>query len=118
MPLLEEEEQRQVFDIHAYSTTIIDLMDKQIRRRLRKDDILSDNEMIDSSTRIVDFGDVTRDCPPHEVCRRFLATLSLNNSGNIQFTESSLESLKLELLSSDINQPMETYLAPSSEETF
>jgi condensin-2 complex subunit H2 len=117
MPLLDEEEHRPAFDIHEYGNAVIQSMEKQISRRLSKGGAPED-AIKDSSTRIVDFRDVTRDCPPYEVCRMFLAALSLNNSGNIQFTESSLESLKAELVSSEIERPMETYLAPSVEEAF
>lgn len=118
MPLLEEEELRQAFDIHEYSSAVIHLMDKHIKSRLSKYCTHPDQKLKDASTRIVDFRDVTRDCQPHEVCRRFLAALSLTNSRNIQFAESSHESLKLQLLSSDIERPMETYLASSADEEF
>lgn len=129
MPLLEEEEQRQAFDMHAYGNTVIQIMEKQIivrRHSLRQGGTPEDAPAMKDSTcsKIVEFRDVTRDCPPFEVCRMFLAALSLNNSGNIEFittesSTSSLDSLKAELLCSDIERPMETYLAPSVvEEAF
>ena len=66
-----------------------------------------------ASKRVVDFRDVTRHSPPYEVCRMFLASLSLSNSGNIHLVGSGDDctSLQIELLSSDIERPMETYLA-------
>ena len=130
MPLLEEEEERPSFDIHAYGSTVIQSMENQItvrRNRLSHQDRTPEDAtaMKDSTTcsKIVEFRDVTRDCPPFEVCRMFLAALSLNNSGNIKFitepSSSTLDSLKAELLCSDIERPMETYLAPSVvEEAF
>ncbi len=68
---------------------------------------------------MVDFQAVTRDYPAYEVCRLFLASLSLANSGNVRllrtsFADSFLDSLPMELVHSDIDRPMETYLAPSA----
>ena len=62
-------------------------------------------------SKVVAFRDITRDCQPFDVCRMFLAVLSLNNSGNIQFTdESTMNSLHVELVNSDVERPMESYL--------
>jgi hypothetical protein len=69
----------------------------------------------DEVQKVVSFRKITRDCPPHEVCRLLLASLSLANSGNVQLVDIARDgaSLQLELLSSEIERPMETYLAPS-----
>ena len=64
----------------------------------------------------MDFASVTRNCERYEVCRLFLASLSLSNSGNIKFVGDGRESLTIQLVSDEINRPMETYLAPSAEE--
>jgi condensin-2 complex subunit H2 len=115
LPLLEEEDRRPVFDIHQYGDTVIQKMEKQIRKVESSD---TNNTNISKSTKVVAFSEITRDCQPFDVCRMFLAALSLNNSGNIQFTnDSMLNSLKVELINSDIEHPMETYLAPSVEES-
>ena len=67
-----------------------------------------------SSNRIVGFDAVTRNCPHYEVCRLFLASLSLSNSGNVRLKHDSFDSeVQIELLDGVIERPMETYLAPS-----
>jgi condensin-2 complex subunit H2 len=114
LPLLDEEERRPVFDIHVYGETVVRNISKQLVIVNRSGDNAA--SMI-KPPKIVAFRDITRKCPPFEVCRMFLAALSLNNSGNIQFTtESTLNALDVELLCSDIERPMETFLAPSVEE--
>lgn len=81
----------------------------------------SPEDALKAGPRIVDFRDVTSDSPSYEVCRMFLATLSLHNSGNLRFVQqqkqqaADLNSFQMELLRSDIERPMETYLAPSVE---
>ena len=108
-PILQEEEQRPAFDIHGYSRDVIDAMVKEIRRAsIEKGD-----------TQVVDFREIVGDCPSHEVCRKFLACLSLTNSGNVAPISNGspdCSSLQLELLNSQIERPMETYLAPSVAE--
>lgn len=66
----------------------------------------------------VDFGRITRHSEPHEVCRMFLATLSLVNSGNVRVSQDGRDcqsTLLIELLQTHINRPMETYVAPSTD---
>lgn len=100
--MLEQEEERPVFDIFAYSNAVI-------ASALEKG-----HDDTKSNQTIVDFEEVTANCmAPYEVCRLFLATLSLQNSGNFRFIDES--SLRMELLNADIERPMETYLAPSAE---
>lgn len=65
------------------------------------------------------FHAVTRSCEKYEVCRLFLASLSLCNSGNVTFSAETgkvmtPDSLKIQILNSKVNRPMETYIAPSA----
>ena len=123
-PLLEAEEQRPVFDIHAYGQQVIDKMEQEIQRMKTKpknaaeDDDDDDDDSMDETTTAVDFREVTRHCPQFEVCRMFLASLSLCNSGNVGLGGTNVKgtSLQIDLLSGDIERPMETYLAPSAAE--
>jgi len=106
-----------VFDIHAYGNAVIESMEQHIDIQQRRS---SPEDALKAGPRIVDFRDVTSDCPSYEVCRMFLATLSLHNSGNLRFVQqkqqaADLNSFQMELLRSDIERPMETYLAPSVE---
>ena len=123
VPLLEMEEQRPPFDIHAYGNEMIQAMEWHIEQGRRIDNDGGMSKANDDS--VVDFRCMVEGCESFEVCRRFLATLSLSNSGNLRFLDpqrdnnsgivggSTCASLKLELLSTDIDQPMENYVAPS-----
>jgi condensin-2 complex subunit H2 len=113
-PILEEEESRPEFDIYVYGEHVIEAIQKT------HDQI---NGKLDRKTGevIVKFSSITRQREPHEVCRLFLASLSLVNSENVRFhvEEGQVmkpESLVIELLSKNIDRPMETYLAPSAAE--
>ncbi len=110
-PLLQEEEERPVFDIHEYGHQVIESMADEITRTS-----LDTNE---KPSLIVDFSRVTRHKPNFEVCRLFLASLSLTNSGNVRFVETSTDgnSLSMELLNREVDLPTENYLAPSVRET-
>lgn len=98
-PILEEEEDRPVFDMHEYGKTIISTMERKVSK----------------GTRVVDFASVTRGLPQYDVCRMFLASLSLSNDGNVvpQARDPTGNRFQLELHHSEIARPMETYLAPS-----
>lgn len=74
-----------------------------------------ENDDVKKTTSRVEFRQIARNMERYEVCRMFLATLSLVNGGNIAIddTEECLNSLSVQLLKSDIDRPMETYLAPS-----
>jgi hypothetical protein len=61
---------------------------------------------------MVNFDIVAKDCTQSDVCRLFLASLTLANSGNIQIKEETSNYL-FELVSSSVERPMETYRAPS-----
>lgn len=101
-PILEEEEARPEFDIHAYTQRVVGA-------------ILVHGEAANlDGTAIVDFKLVTENCPRYEVCRLFLASLSLANSRNVKLEQCEEESkFRLKLLNGMIQNPMETYLAPS-----
>jgi condensin-2 complex subunit H2 len=119
-PLLLEEEQRPEFDIHAYGRTVITSMELEISRRSLKSKSKSIDDTPDVSENKVDFHKVTRNCQQYEVCRMFLASLSLSNSGNVELLaerDDKCTSLQLSLVRHDIERPMETYLAPSAVET-
>jgi condensin-2 complex subunit H2 len=112
-PLLQEEEERPEFDIHAYGRTVIDTMEHEIRRVNPK----SIDDIQDAPEKIVDFRQVTRYCQQYEVCRMFLASLSLSNSGNVELLadeDPECTSLRIALVSNAVERPMETYLAPSA----
>jgi condensin-2 complex subunit H2 len=117
-PLLQEEEQRPEFDIHAYGRTVIDSMEQEIRRHHPKS--IDDTGIQDATeNNTVDFQKVTRHCQQYEVCRMFLASLSLSNSGNVELVaerDDQCTSLQLSLVRKDIERPMETYFAPSAVE--
>lgn len=115
IPLLEVEEQRPAFDIHAYGNTVIESMKQRIDQD-RRSGLEDGDGTFKAKDPVVDFRDVSEDCESFEVCRLFLATLSLNNAGNVRFLEQEAgdnNNLMMELLSTDIERPMETYLAPS-----
>ena len=73
-----------------------------------------------SPTNVVDFRSVTEGQEEYEVCRLFLSSLMLCNSGNVILshehngaTVATPDQLKIELLQGQVDRPMETYLAPS-----
>jgi condensin-2 complex subunit H2 len=117
-PILEEEEHRPVFDIHVYGQRVIDVVQGEIDKKKRTSKIQRGKQSID----VVSFETVTNHCEHFEVCRLFLASLSLSNSGNVQLIGeeggkvSTPDSLRIELLDACIDHPMETYLAPSAQQ--
>jgi condensin-2 complex subunit H2 len=108
IPILEEEEQRPAFDIHDYGETMIETMENEIKRHSLEN--ADSPEVGKPANTTVDFRHVTRDCSRFEVCRMFLASLSLCNSGNITFIdtdkrEETSSSLQMWLVSNDIERP-------------
>jgi hypothetical protein len=95
-------------------------MEQEIKRHSLNSKSLEDTQD-DASENKVDFRKVTRNCQQYEVCRMFLASLSLSNSGNVELLvteqDDKCTSLQLSLVRHDIERPMETYLAPSAVET-
>jgi condensin-2 complex subunit H2 len=96
-PILEEEERRPVFDIRAYGNEVIQTIERNMKEN-----------PADAANHIVDFAQVARNRPTYDVCRLFLATLSLNNAGNVRFvrSDSTLTSVKVELVSGDVDTPI------------
>eukprot|EP00977_Amphora_coffeiformis_P025044 scaffold18052_cov175-Amphora_coffeaeformis.AAC.8 len=109
-PLLVEEEERPEFDIHKYGHEILVSVEEALGGEK------SDEEGgLQEKSRVVDFDSVTKDCPSYQVCRYFLATLCLCNTGNVLLEQDgkSTNKLSVKLLSTDHSRPMETYQAPS-----
>jgi Condensin II complex subunit CAP-H2 or CNDH2, C-term len=66
---------------------------------------------------VVDFGKVTKDCSKTDICRLFLASLSLANAGNLLIQEmegAAANEFRFEVLSDELYNVMEDYLAPSA----
>lgn len=112
LPILNEEENRPEFDIHQYAQRVVNAIETECKRLFadQKNKGIRDQKAIDS----IDFGAVTRDCRHYDVCRLFLASLSLCNSENVEILfDKEEQSLRMKLLRNTIGRPMETYLAPS-----
>jgi len=118
-PILEEEERKASFDIHRYSEMFLDSaietrqenkrnsMEGPNERKTQKFTITSENP------NIVEFKSVAEGCTQSDICRFFLASLSLANSGNLKIEEGSQE-YRFQILSDKVEKPMETYRAPSA----
>ena len=91
-PLLAEEEARPEFDIHEYGHSVLESVGKALQ--LDKMDVSLDEE----SPTIVNFSKVTEDCPNYQVCRYFLASLSLCNTGNVLLEQPGGSTNSLSLL--------------------
>ena len=112
-PLLAEEEARPEFDIHEYGRTVL----QSVGEALARDKVeVEPDESVPVPT--VNFTEVTKDCPKYQVCRYFLASLCLCNTGNVllEQAEGSTNNLSVKLLTTDFSRPMETYQAPSAAE--
>lgn len=120
-PILEEEEKRPEFDIHRYGDRIMHTVLKEVEQKKTQD---GDRKLAaagqSSPTNVVDFRSVTEGQEEYEVCRLFLSSLMLCNSGNVILshehngaTVATPDELKIELLQDQVDRPMETYLAPS-----
>ena len=73
-------------------------------------------ESIHGNPNIVEFKNVAEGCTQSDICRFFLASLSLANSGNLKIEEGSRE-YRFEIVSDKVDKPMETYRAPSATTT-
>lgn len=111
-PLLAEEEARPEFDIHQYGRTVLESVGEALA--MEKTALAVGEE----PPAIVNFTNVTKDCANYQVCRYFLASLCLCNTGNVILEQpgGSTNSLSVKLLSTDYSRPMETYQAPSASE--
>lgn len=107
-PILEEEERRASFDIYHYSRVLIEQAVESLRGKRTRDGSMR----VSDSSSIVDFKSVTKGCTRSDVCRFFLASLSLANGGNIKIEERS-ESYQFVVISQTLEMPTETYRAPS-----
>jgi condensin-2 complex subunit H2 len=107
-PILEEEEQRASFDIHKYSETLIQKALKSLQSVKRNSDRSLHSR---PSSMNVSFKAVTRGCSQSDVCRFFLASLSLANAGNLEVQEA--DEYCFLLISNKLEKPMESFRAPS-----
>ncbi|KAG7360367.1 condensin II complex subunit CAP-H2 or CNDH2 [Nitzschia inconspicua] len=110
-PILAEEEQRGSFDIHHYSEKLIENASEGALLGKRKSDGSMQVQAPDGQSS-VDFSVVTKGCTRNDVCRFFLASLSLANAGNLEIQDDS-EGFCFRLISLKLERPMESYRAPS-----
>ena len=124
-PLLEEQEQRPEFDIHTVGRHILEKVERKLS--VRKRTSTGDKKLESSQNNTVAFGTIfSNDCEEYEVCRIFLSTLMLCNCGNIEMQTDgedgdvvgSMDSLNIELLNSTFAPPMETFIAPSADDSY
>lgn len=109
-PLLEEEEQRPEFDIHAYGKSVLKEIQQTSKKR-QSNELKQDNA--------VTFQEVTKSKQKYDVCRLFLASLKLSEFGNVRFNAEegvlmTPETLKIELLNEDFKLAMDSYIVPSA----
>lgn len=93
MPILDDEENRPEFDIHAYTQRVVSSIE---------------NVCSEDPDDMVDFHAITEKCLHYDVCRIFLASLSLSNSGNVKLVHDvsdDCSSLGIQLLNSEIDRP-------------
>ena len=117
-PILDEEERKASFDIHRYSEMLLQVANTKLQEKKRRFIGFDENqdynsEEIPTNTKVIDFGSVAQGCTRSDVCRLFLASLSLANSGNLEIEEGCIN-YQFEVVSSKVKRPMETYRAPSS----
>ena len=108
-PILEDEERKASFDIHKYSEMLMENAKGSIQLGKRKADLSV------PSPNAVEFGAVTKGCSKSDVCRFFLASLSLANAGNLKIDKDHQSGeYRFEVQSYTLERPnMETYRAPS-----
>ena len=112
-PILEEEERKASFDIHRYSEMFLDSAIETRQENKRKSMDGSNDKNTSGNSSIVEFKSVAEGCTRSDICRFFLASLSLANSGNLKIQEGSPD-YRFEILSGKVDKPMETYRAPST----
>jgi condensin-2 complex subunit H2 len=108
-PILEEEERRASFDIFMYSETLIRKTLESLQNEKRNN--IGSLHCRPASTS-VKFKTLTGGCSQSDVCRFFLASLSLANSGNLKI-EDKVDEYSFLLISNKLEKPMESYRAPS-----
>lgn len=123
VPILEEQERRPEFDIHSIGRDILQRVEDKLS--IRKRTAMGDKKLVTSNqangkANTIGFQSISKDCEEYEVCRLFLSTLLLCNSGNINVHDGndvgSAKSLEIELLNSKFEVPTEGFLAPSAQE--
>jgi condensin-2 complex subunit H2 len=108
-PILAAEEERASFDIHKYSEKLLENASEGLLRGKRKSD---GSLQVQPTATSIEFGTVTKGCTQSDVCRFFLASLSLANAGNLEIDPDS-EEFCFRLISQKVEKPMESYRAPS-----
>ncbi len=86
---------------------------KQEKKRRSMHDSNGKKDDRSENLNVVEFKSVAEGCTQSDICRFFLASLSLANSGNLRIDEGSSE-YQFEILSTKVDKPMETYRAPSA----
>lgn len=111
-PKLEDEAQRPEFDIHVYGKEVITSLLQHSSNKGKHNN--------NKATTVVPFNAIVKTKQPYDVCRIFLASLSLSNSHNVLFKGSPegtvSDKLQLELLNPDIALPTFTRMANDDEE--
>ena len=105
-PILEDEAQRPEFDIHVYGDHVIESIQKNAEKQF--------SIKGGGKSHKAFFSSLTQAKKQYDVCRLFLASLSLVNSGNVQFNAKEgevmrPETLVIELLNSNVDRPMENF---------
>ena len=116
-PILEEEERKASFDIHRYSEMLLEsaMASSEEIKKKRKQSFGGDDNGSNEQNQLLDFDIVTKGCTQSDICRMFLASLSLANSGNLKIEE-GMDGYQFEIVSDKVENPMETYRAPSTVE--
>jgi hypothetical protein len=138
-PLLKEQEERGVFDIHEYSDQTLETIHQKIQEHQaegameendeeqeqemkkrnkdkKKDKEKKEKEKEKKRGEVVHFSEIVEGKPAYEVSRVFLACLQLANLGNVDFQQSNGEhdDFDVNLLSEKSNRlQIENYRAPS-----
>jgi condensin-2 complex subunit H2 len=133
-PLLVEQDSRKPFDIHEYGRGILkgalrflqpaDQM--RLRQAKSKENCMSSDDVDGPcASDPVSFSKITAGKERYDVCRMFLASLQLANSGNVtllhkdfveekQMQQSGRETLSMEIRDLRTRREMEDYMAPSA----
>jgi len=128
-PILDEEEQKTTFDIHRYGQMLLETAMKARAEAAaetaaaasraameEEDDDETQKKRISAQEHdLLDFEVVTRGCTRSDICRMFLASLTLANAGNIKIEE-GMDGYKFDIITDKVENPMETYQAPSTQD--
>lgn len=117
-PLLKEQEERVVFDIHNYSDTTLNTIHNLSIEHMKTTSLppsTSSTSSSSSSSSTIHFSEIVRGKPSYEVSRVFLACLQLANLGNIDFQQHDLQDFDVNLLNEKSQRlNIENYRAPSA----